>query len=76
MSRDDRSPRAGAGEPRTVPCPACGKKCAFEPWNPWRPFCSERCRTTDLGAWASESYRIPAKPGEDEPGGGNQEPEG
>jgi endogenous inhibitor of DNA gyrase (YacG/DUF329 family) len=22
----------------------------------------------DLGAWASESYRIPGKPGEDEPG--------
>jgi endogenous inhibitor of DNA gyrase (YacG/DUF329 family) len=27
--------------------------------NPWRPFCSEHCKTMDLGAWASESYRIP-----------------
>ena len=31
-------------------------------WSPaslWRPFCSERCKTLDLGAWASEAYRIP-----------------
>ena len=24
-----------------------------------RPFCSERCRTIDLGNWLGESYRIP-----------------
>ena len=53
---------------RTVSCPSCGKAASLEPANRWRPFCSERCRTRDLGAWASESYRIPAKPGEDEPG--------
>lgn len=47
---------------RTVPCPSCGKASLFAPSNPWRPFCSERCRLTDLGAWATESYRIPAKP--------------
>jgi endogenous inhibitor of DNA gyrase (YacG/DUF329 family) len=27
--------------------------------NEWRPFCSERCKLIDLGAWASEEYRIP-----------------
>jgi endogenous inhibitor of DNA gyrase (YacG/DUF329 family) len=27
--------------------------------NPARPFCSERCRMIDLGAWASEAYRVP-----------------
>ncbi|MBM4122288.1 MAG: DNA gyrase inhibitor YacG [Nitrospira sp.] len=27
----------------------------------WRPFCSERCQIIDLGAWASERYRIPVK---------------
>jgi uncharacterized protein len=27
--------------------------------NSHRPFCSERCKTIDLGAWANESYRIP-----------------
>ena len=26
--------------------------------NPFRPFCSERCRLIDLGKWASEEYRI------------------
>jgi endogenous inhibitor of DNA gyrase (YacG/DUF329 family) len=34
--------------------------------NRWRPFCSERCRISDLGAWATEPYRIPAKPGEED----------
>lgn len=26
------------------------------------PFCSERCKLLDLGAWASESYKIAAEP--------------
>ena len=42
----------------TVDCPTCGRKCEFSPANPWRPFCSARCKTVDLGAWASERYRI------------------
>lgn len=37
------------------PCPACGKPAAWED-NPDRPFCSERCRLLDLGAWADERY--------------------
>ena len=53
-------------QPRTVACPACGKPALFAPANEWRPFCSERCRLTDLGAWASESFRIPQKPGDDD----------
>jgi uncharacterized protein len=43
---------------RRVPCPHCGQPAVFAPSNRWRPFCSERCRTIDLGAWASESYRV------------------
>jgi len=39
-------------------CPLCHKPCAWE-GNPWRPFCSERCQVTDLGAWATNRYRIP-----------------
>jgi endogenous inhibitor of DNA gyrase (YacG/DUF329 family) len=34
------------------------------PWSessPWRPFCSERCKLTDLGAWASEKHSIPGE---------------
>ena len=59
------APQETGAAPRTVACPACGKPAPYDAANRWRPFCSERCRLTDLGAWASESYRIPAKPGED-----------
>ena len=47
---------------RAVPCPACRGRSLFAPSNPWRPFCSERCAVADLGAWASEAYRVPAAP--------------
>jgi uncharacterized protein len=26
---------------------------------PWRPFCSQRCKTQDLARWADEAYRVP-----------------
>ena len=58
---------------RKVPCPACGGPAAFEPFNPYRPFCSERCRLLDLGSWASESYRIPGKPADDVPDDGSEQ---
>lgn len=51
--------------PPQVPCPGCGQPSVFGPANRWRPFCSERCRSVDLGAWASERYRVAARP---EPG--------
>ncbi|BCB96251.1 DNA gyrase inhibitor YacG [Dissulfurispira thermophila] len=38
-------------------CPVCKKKTTWEE-NPWRPFCSERCKLIDLGKWASEEYKI------------------
>jgi endogenous inhibitor of DNA gyrase (YacG/DUF329 family) len=44
---------------RKVRCPHCGKITEFSPENPYRPFCSERCRLIDLGDWASEKYKIP-----------------
>lgn len=40
-----------------VRCPVCKKESAWKD-NPFRPFCSERCRLIDLGKWASEEYRI------------------
>jgi hypothetical protein len=54
--------------PRTrwVRCPACGKQAAYSPDNPARPFCSPRCRSVDLGAWASESYRLAGDPPPDQ----------
>lgn len=50
---------------REVPCPACGQPALFAPENLHRPFCSERCRQHDLGAWASEGYRIGQHEGPD-----------
>ena len=32
------------------------------PETPLYPFCSERCRLLDLGAWASGDYRLPGEP--------------
>jgi endogenous inhibitor of DNA gyrase (YacG/DUF329 family) len=46
---------------KQVPCPRCGQPAVFSPENKWRPFCSERCKLVDLGAWASERYRVPAE---------------
>lgn len=45
---------------RLVACPECGASSEFSPNNPFRPFCSERCKMIDLGIWASEGYKIPA----------------
>jgi endogenous inhibitor of DNA gyrase (YacG/DUF329 family) len=42
-----------------VNCPQCGKIVIWDASNPYRPFCSERCKLIDLGQWAAESYRIP-----------------
>jgi endogenous inhibitor of DNA gyrase (YacG/DUF329 family) len=42
-----------------VTCPTCGGDSVFAPSNPSRPFCSERCKNIDLGAWASEDFRMP-----------------
>ncbi|WP_072428302.1 DNA gyrase inhibitor YacG [Chitinimonas taiwanensis] len=44
---------------RQVACPSCGKLSPWSSDNPWRPFCSERCKQIDLGAWATERYSIP-----------------
>lgn len=51
-----------ATTPRIVHCPQCGTPVEWTPASTWRPFCSSRCKTLDLGAWATESYRIPAAP--------------
>jgi endogenous inhibitor of DNA gyrase (YacG/DUF329 family) len=44
-----------------VACPTCSRKVAWNPDNAFRPFCSERCKQVDLGAWASNAYSIPAQ---------------
>jgi endogenous inhibitor of DNA gyrase (YacG/DUF329 family) len=44
----------------TVDCPTCGTKVEWIAANRFRPFCSERCKQIDLGAWAEEKYTVPA----------------
>jgi endogenous inhibitor of DNA gyrase (YacG/DUF329 family) len=45
--------------PRTVACPTCNRPVVWSEDSKWRPFCSERCKLIDLGAWASERHAIP-----------------
>ncbi len=56
--------------PSTVPCPTCQRPVEWSDASPFRPFCSERCRLIDLGAWISEQRAIP---GDDVPQGGGDE---
>jgi endogenous inhibitor of DNA gyrase (YacG/DUF329 family) len=48
-----------------IRCPVCRELTTWEE-NPYKPFCSKRCKLLDLGAWASEEYRVPGKKEEDE----------
>lgn len=50
---------------KMVDCPFCGRRTEYGPANRWRPFCSERCKVGDLGAWASDAYVVGGTPGED-----------
>lgn len=56
----------GAPLPPTVMCPTCRSATPYVHTNPWRPFCSARCRNADLGAWATERYRVVASPPDDD----------
>jgi uncharacterized protein len=48
-----------------VKCPTCGRQIEWSAASPFRPFCSERCKLIDLGAWLTEKHAIP---GEEPPG--------
>jgi len=50
---------ADASKARMVHCPQCNAAIRWSTDNPYRPFCSERCKLIDLGQWATGSYRIP-----------------
>lgn len=39
---------------RKAGCPICGKPID----KAFRPFCSERCKTIDLGRWLGGEYRL------------------
>jgi hypothetical protein len=42
-----------------VKCPTCGQRVEWSEASMFRPFCSERCKMIDLGAWASDRYVVP-----------------
>jgi endogenous inhibitor of DNA gyrase (YacG/DUF329 family) len=45
-----------------VKCPTCEARTLWNGDNTFRPFCSERCKLIDLGAWASERYVVAGRP--------------
>jgi endogenous inhibitor of DNA gyrase (YacG/DUF329 family) len=58
-------------------CLNCQKEIELED-NPYRPFCSSRCKLIDLGKWAGGNYKIPTneRPAEEVHGSnGNREDE-
>ena len=58
--------------PTVVPCPTCKRDVAWGPEARFRPFCSERCRLVDLGAWFSGERAIP---GNDQSAAGDAGPD-
>ncbi len=51
----------------TVQCPTCSAPVEWRAENRFRPFCSDRCKLIDLGAWAAEEHAIPGDPLQDAP---------
>ncbi|MBS0612449.1 MAG: DNA gyrase inhibitor YacG [Proteobacteria bacterium] len=47
---------------RPVKCPTCKREVEWNSRSAFRPFCSERCRMIDLGAWFNEENAIPGEP--------------
>jgi hypothetical protein len=41
-------------------CPICKQTVVWE-GNPFRPFCSERCKLIDLDNWLEGRYRVPSR---------------
>lgn len=45
------------GKDLCVACPKCGQKGRWLA-GAFGPFCSERCKLIDMGAWFTEDYRV------------------
>jgi endogenous inhibitor of DNA gyrase (YacG/DUF329 family) len=52
----------GQAVPQRLSCPTCRRPIEWSEQFPQRPFCSERCRLIDLGAWLSEQHAIAGDP--------------
>jgi uncharacterized protein len=49
-----------------VKCPTCKRPVEWSAASLYRPFCSDRCRLIDLGAWISEQHKLPGDAGADD----------
>jgi len=49
----------------TVKCPTCRRPVEWSDASLYRPFCSDRCRLIDLGAWLTEQHKLPGEAGTD-----------
>ncbi len=62
---EKKGPALKSIERVSVTCPQCRSNTGWHN-NPYRPFCSERCRLIDLGCWVEETYRMPGETVESE----------
>ena len=46
---------------KLITCPLCKKETKWDK-NPYRPFCSKKCKTVDLGFWAMGEYKVAGEP--------------
>ena len=46
----------------TVNCPTCKTPVPWAAEQPFKPFCSHRCKLIDLGDWATEAHKVPGEP--------------
>ncbi|TAM10219.1 MAG: DNA gyrase inhibitor YacG [Nevskiaceae bacterium] len=56
-------------------CPHCGQRIRLDDTNPWRPFCSERCKLVDLQGWFGGRYQIPGESGSGDSAPGYDDPD-
>jgi endogenous inhibitor of DNA gyrase (YacG/DUF329 family) len=55
-----------------VRCPTCQRQVTWNDDFPWRPFCSERCKMVDLGAWFAGERAVPGEAADTEGEDGKQ----
>ncbi|MES2843287.1 MAG: DNA gyrase inhibitor YacG [Pseudomonadota bacterium] len=61
------SSNANTNPLKTVRCPGCGGPSIYAPSNAFRPFCCERCKNMDFGAWAMETFKLPEQDSQNDP---------
>jgi len=60
--------------PKLTSCPTCKKSLVYDVSNPFRPFCSDRCKNEDIIAWADGGFHIAGQPLDPDAEDGGQAP--